>query len=183
MLRMDPAPLRDERLLLRAPEDRDTTDIVTACQDAQLQRYIPVPVPYLREHAESWIAQAAPMWAERAELRWAVTDAAPGGTERFLGVISLHPEGDGMREIGYWTTPWARRRGYTTGAVRLVCRFGLGPLGLARIEWLAAVGNEGSRRVALKAGFVMEGVLRSRLVVRDVRHDAWIAGLLPGDLS
>ena len=41
-----------------------------------------------------------------------------------------------------------------------VCRWGFGALGLARVDWFAEVGNAGSRRVAEKAGFTIEGVLR-----------------------
>lgn len=51
MVCMDPVPLHDHRLLIRAPVDRDAAQIEAACQDVELQRYIPVPVPYLREHA------------------------------------------------------------------------------------------------------------------------------------
>jgi len=41
----------------------------------------------------------------------------------------------------------------STAAVRLVCRYGFDELRLARIEWQAEVGNQGSRRVAQKVGF------------------------------
>jgi RimJ/RimL family protein N-acetyltransferase len=44
------------------------------------------------------------------------------------------------------------------------------------------VGNEGSRRVAQKLGFTMEGTCRARLLHRGERVDAWVGGLLPGEL-
>jgi RimJ/RimL family protein N-acetyltransferase len=56
-----------------------------------------------------------------------------------------------------------------TEAVREVCRWGFEELGLARIEWIAAAGNEASWRVVRKLGFTLEGTLRG-----------WLAGWLAG---
>jgi RimJ/RimL family protein N-acetyltransferase len=50
-----------------------------------------------------------------------------------------------------------------TEAVREVCRWGFEELGLARIEWIAAAGNEASWRVVRKLGFTLEGTLRGWL--------------------
>ena len=36
--------------------------------------------------------------------------------------------------------------------------------------------------MAEKAGFTVEGLCRRRLVQRGERRDAWIGGLLPGEL-
>jgi RimJ/RimL family protein N-acetyltransferase len=74
--------------------------------------------------------------------------------------------------------PHARGRGVMTQAVQAVCRWAFEACQRERIEWYAEVGNEGSRRVAEKAGFTVEGVLRSRLVHHDGRVDAWIGSLL-----
>jgi RimJ/RimL family protein N-acetyltransferase len=65
-----------------------------------------------------------------------------------------------------------------TEAAREVCRWAFEELGLARIEWLAAVGNEASWRVVEKLGFTREGTLRSYAVFRDQRVDMWIGSLL-----
>ncbi len=43
------------------------------------------------------------------------------------------------------------------------------------------MGNEGSRRVALKCGFVIEGSVRGLLVHRGQRLDGWIGTLLATD--
>jgi RimJ/RimL family protein N-acetyltransferase len=178
---MDPVDLRDERLLLRLPEERDVDPVFEACQDPEIQQWIPVPVPYQREHARDWVDGAAADWAENGELRWAIADA---GTGAFLGAMSLHAHRDGaVREIGFWTAPWARGCGRTTDAARLACRWAFDALEVVRIEWLAALGNEGSRKVAERVGFTHEGTLRQRLAHRGERRDAWIASLLPGELA
>jgi RimJ/RimL family protein N-acetyltransferase len=64
-----------------------------------------------------------------------------------------------------------------------VSRLGFEELGLERIEWRAVVGNEGSRRVAEKAGFTVEGVRRRLRHGHDGRVDQWIGSLFPEDLG
>ena len=176
---MDPVELRDDRLLLRQATPEDAEAVTAACQDPETQRWIPVPVPYEEKYAREWIAGRAQAWAEDKELNWIVSRASDGV---LLGTVSLHAFDDSMREIGFWTAPWARRQGVTTDAVRLVCRWGFESLDLRRIEWWAAVGNTGSRRVAERLGFSVEGTCRARLLHRGERVDAWVGGLLPGEL-
>jgi RimJ/RimL family protein N-acetyltransferase len=103
-----------------------------------------------------------------------------------LASVALHhvDRKDALAQVGYWCAAFARGQGVTASAVRAVCRWGFGGLGLGRIEWYAEVGNTASRRVAEKAGFTIEATLRSRLARRDgTRADAWLAGLLPNDLA
>ena len=67
--------------------------------------------------------------------------------------------------------------------MRLVARWGFDHLGLERITIFAAPGNPASQRVAEKAGFTREGVLRSYTRVKDERLDMVCFSLLPGDLT
>ena len=56
---MDPVELTDGRLLLRLPDRADVDDITRACQDPELQRWIPVPVPYRADHGRQWVDDSA----------------------------------------------------------------------------------------------------------------------------
>ncbi len=180
---MDPVELSDSRLLLRLPVRADVDDITLACQDPELQRWIPVPVPYGRMHGQHWVDGTEGSWADDHELRWVIVQrTADGEMSGPLGAIGLHARDATMREVGFWMAPWARGQGLMTDAVRLACRWGFAELGLGRIEWWANVGNHASRRVAEKVGFTMEGTVRARLLHRGARVDGWGAGLLPGDL-
>jgi RimJ/RimL family protein N-acetyltransferase len=178
-----PAPLTltDDRLLLRLPQDSDVAEITAACQDATLARWVPVPVPYDTGHGQGFVSSRPAAWAdeEHGEMTFAVTDAATG---RLLAMVGLKASDPGMREIGYWTAPWARGQGVMTTAARLVIRFGFDVLHLERVEWLAIVGNDASRRVAEKVGFTLEGTARKGILHRGERRDAWVAGLLAGEL-
>jgi RimJ/RimL family protein N-acetyltransferase len=180
---MDPVDLSEGRLLLRLPVRADVDEITLACQDPELQRWIPVPVPYGRVHGEQWVEDTEASWAEGRELRWVIVEREADGTMSGpRGAIGLHARDATMREVGFWMAPWARGRGVMTDAVRLACRWGFAELGLGRIEWWANAGNHGSRRVAEKVGFTMEGTVRARLLHRGERVDGWGAGLLPGEL-
>jgi RimJ/RimL family protein N-acetyltransferase len=176
---MEPVELRDEQVLLRQARPEDADAVTQACQDPETQQWIPVPVPYETAHAEQWISQRAAAWADDQELNWIVADNEDG---RVLGTVALHPLDETMWEIGFWTAPWARRQGVTTAACRLACRWGFDELNLQRVEWWAGVGNWGSRRVAERLGFTIEGTCRARLPHRGERKDAWVGGLLRGEL-
>ncbi len=176
-----PVTLTDGRLLLRLPEPGDVPDITAACQDELTARFVPVPVPYTDEHARTFVAERPARWqADDGEMTWAITDVTDG---RLLGMVGLHARDASMREIGFWAAPWARGRGVMTDAARLVLQFGFDVLQLERVEWCALVGNHGSRRVAEKLGFRHEGTARKGLLHRGERRDAWVAGLLPGELT
>jgi RimJ/RimL family protein N-acetyltransferase len=99
-----------------------------------------------------------------------------------LGRVGLGLDRLGGAQIGYWMDPAARGRGVATEAVRALCGWAFDVLGLGLIEWRAEVGNVASRRVAEKAGFRFEAVLRQRLVHRGQRVDAWIGSLLRAEM-
>ena len=174
--------LRTERLALRPWSEADIDALAAACQDPETQRYVPLPSPYTRENAETFVRQTAPNGrAAGTDIVFGVFETATG---RPVAAVGLHRIKDldapygGVAEIGYFTAPEARGCGFVTEAAREVCRWGFEELGLARIEWAAIVGNEASWRVAEKLGFAREGTLRSWLVQNDERKDGWIGSLL-----
>jgi RimJ/RimL family protein N-acetyltransferase len=95
--------------------------------------------------------------------------------------MTLFPPRDGVGAAGYWTVAEHRGRGFTAEALRLLCAWAFDMLGLRRMELVVDPANTGSRRVAERAGFTVEGVLRQRSVHRGVPVDDVIYGLLAGD--
>jgi RimJ/RimL family protein N-acetyltransferase len=85
--------------------------------------------------------------------------------------------------VGFLTAPHARGRGYMSAALARVARYGIEELGIKRVEWKAHVGNDASRRVAEKAGFRYEGILRSGVAAHGERFDTWISSFLPEDMT
>jgi RimJ/RimL family protein N-acetyltransferase len=174
-------PLTDGTLVLRLPREADAPAIAAACADPEIARWIPVPVPYRLEDARAFVAFTAEGWSSGREPTFVIADAADGA---LLGTLAFHrrPDEPGKAAVGYWLAPGARGRGAATGAVLLAVRwaFGIEPA-LVRMELLTLVGNEASGRVALRAGFTREGVLRRYLPFRGELMDAVMFARLRGD--
>ncbi len=100
-----------------------------------------------------------------------------------LGSISLmRPAWEHARmEVGYWLAREARGQGHATRALALICAWGLYELGLERLDLLAGAENTSSQRVAQRAGFTREAVLRSYVLGRDGPQDMVCFGLLAGE--
>ena len=175
---MEPVTLRTPRLELSIPTDFDVDAITIAAQDPEVPRWTTLPSPYERSHAEDFVDRAGEWWHTGTELTWAIRT---GGS--WIGMMGLHgAQPGGAAEIGFWMAASARGHGYVTEAARAVIDFGFAePLGLARIQWRAVVGNLASARTARSLGFRYEGLLRQGLSDVRGRHDGWIAALLPTD--
>lgn len=160
--------------------------VYTACQDPQISRFTPVPSPYTREHAETYVSRTCPDgWREDTAYSFALVTKDEG---QFVGAMALvrlqqlrTPER--QAELGYWTAKERRGRGYTAEAGREVARWAFRELGVERLEWVADAANTASRAVALKIGFVMEGTLRAKIPHGGTRRDARTGSLLPYDLG
>jgi RimJ/RimL family protein N-acetyltransferase len=100
---------------------------------------------------------------------------------RFVGGVGLNfiNRVHQLANLGYWVRTSAAGRGVATAATKSAAHFGFAQLGLHRIEIVAAVDNVASQRVAEKAGAIREGVLRNRLLIRGVPHDAVMFSLIP----
>ncbi|MGH2724093.1 MAG: GNAT family N-acetyltransferase [Actinomycetota bacterium] len=177
-----PEDLSDGHVLLRLPGKDDVAAVTEACQDPDIPRWTEVPAPYTERDARGWIAEAERAW-DRGTGELSLVVVAPDSGD-LLGAIGLrvHDRG-GVGEVGYWVRREDRGRGVATRATRLLSLWAFATLGLSRIELFAAVENTPSCRVAERAGFRREGVLRSRIAAKEGRHDAAIYSLLPGDLS
>lgn len=181
---MNPVTLTTERLLLRPFEPSDAEAVHAACQDPEIRRWTPVPAPYRRADAEEFVRRVCPEeWRDDITYRFAVIIRGGGalvGSMALMRLAHLRTE-ERQAELGYWTVPEHRRRGYTGEAARAVVEWAFTGLGVERLEWCAQVGNEGSRAVALAAGFRMEGIDRARIVHNGTRRDAWRGAVLPSD--
>lgn len=181
---MEPTEITAGRLHLRPYTVADVDAIVAACQDPVIQRWTTVPVPYLEKHAREYVEMnTVTGWREGKGRSFAVVDSVTNALLASIGLGMWDPATK-IGEVGYWTVPAARGQGVATRATLAVARWAFGAVGVERLEWVAEVGNIASRRVAERAGFTVEGVLRQRLVQRDgSRSDAWMGSLLPSDLT
>lgn len=145
-------------VMLRPVLDTDRCGIVASCQDAVLQRWLPLPNPYTTEDARVFITQEAPeMLASGMGIVRAVAHH-----DSFAGMISLKDTDWQVRgaEMSYWLAPWARGSGVMTRALRAFTDWALGRQGLERIGVRIPDGNVAAINVAIRCGFVHEGLLR-----------------------
>ncbi|REJ08220.1 N-acetyltransferase [Microbacterium bovistercoris] len=177
---MEPVALRTDRLVLSIPTEADVDAITSACQDPEVPRWTPIPSPYSRADAETFVERVARWWDEGAETVWAVRlDGVLAGMVGLHQIVG-HATG-GYAELGYWSVARFRGRGIMTEAARAVVDWGFEELGLVRIGWRATVGNIPSARTARTLGFRYEGMLRQGLTGPRGRDDGWLAALLVSD--
>jgi RimJ/RimL family protein N-acetyltransferase len=163
-------------LTLRPFTPADIPWVYEVSRDPVLQRFMQVPSPYRLEDAASHVEQDyIAGWDEGRRVEFVAEDAA---TATRLGRVGLLLGEPGAAEVGYWVDPRARKRGVATTAVRAVCQWAVTTADIELIEWRCEAGNLASRRVAEKAGFLIEGTLRKRRLRRGVRVDEWVGSLL-----
>ena len=163
-------PLTDGEVILRLPRTSDAEAVAAACSDPEIARWIPVPVPYSLDDALDFIAGAGDSWATGADLTFGIEERASG---MLVGMIGLHGlDTPGRASVGYWLAPGARGRGLATRAVRLIAAWAFEDPALERLQLMTLVGNDASGRVALRAGFRREGILRRYLAFRETLVDA-----------
>jgi RimJ/RimL family protein N-acetyltransferase len=172
-------PLTDGRIRIRPLAAADEDVVFEACQDPAIQRWVPVPVPYLREHAHDWVRNWNEGWSNATHGALAIADAS---SNRLLGAIGLTPI-EHRLSVGYWIVPAERGRGVATDAVRLLTAWAFRTLDYPRLELYHFVGNEASGRVATKAGFRREGTLRLFAEMRGEPRDCVMYSLLASDLE
>jgi RimJ/RimL family protein N-acetyltransferase len=183
---MEPTTLSTERLLLRPMGPGDADAVYAACQDPEIARWTSVPSPYTRELAADFVGKINPTgWREDTMYNFGVFTRDGGALVSSMGLLRLRQPAAPVRqaELGYWTAKEHRGKGYTAEAARAVCTWAFDVLGVERIEWIAEAGNEGSRAVALKLGFVLEGTVRAKIIHEGTLRDAWSGSLLPSDWS
>ncbi|HKP88364.1 MAG TPA: GNAT family N-acetyltransferase [Thermoleophilaceae bacterium] len=174
--RLDVA-LSDGEVALREWRAADVEAIVEPLNDPAIARWTRVPSPYTREDAVEFLARVDAGRATGEALSLAMVAPATGA---LVGSIALHVVSWEYRRgnIGYLVFPAARGRGLAPRAVRLLARWAFERADLARVGILTRVGNDASQRVAEKAGFTREGVLRAYM---DEDMVSW--SLVPADLS
>src|SRR5262245_11106164 len=164
MPRLNPTAVVDGNVTLRPWSAGDADALVARINDPKIAAFLDhVPHPYTAADAHDWFAIAAEGWRVGTSASFGIhvedIDGAIGG----IGVRFLSDIDDGCAEVGYWIGEDARGRGIATSATRIAARWAFEEVPeLARLQLRADVENPASNRVAEKAGFTREGVLRAQ---------------------
>jgi [ribosomal protein S5]-alanine N-acetyltransferase len=164
--------LEDDAIILRAYTEDDVPALVAALNDREISRWTRIPFPYTEEDAWEFLRSTT-------ETAFAVMNKRTGD---LLGGIGLRLPADGIGEVGYWVRREARGRGVATRALLLISRWALEDQKLVRVQLTAEPGNVASQRVAEKAGYTREGLLRRFLNIGGERRDGIMFSRLPEDV-
>ncbi len=176
--------LTDGVITLQRYRTEDAGDVLAAATEsvAEVHPWLPWCHPgYQIEEAHSWTTFATAQWNDRHAFEFCMR-TVDGRHVGGCGINSLH-DAHPLANLGYWVRTGMAGKGYATRAARLLAQFALTDLAMQRVEIVVAVGNLPSQRVAEKAGARREGVLRNRLVLHSVPHDAVMYSIVPEDFG
>ncbi|MFJ5998546.1 GNAT family N-acetyltransferase [Streptomyces sp. NPDC092370] len=156
------------KLWLRRWSADDAQSVLTAFTDPAMSWQVSEPITSL-DSADRWLAVQSDQWARGVAFAFAVVD----GEDTVLGNVAVsavnrrHATG----WVSYWTTQRARGQGVASKACRTLARWAFDDAGLFRLELGHRVNNPASCRVALAAGFAVEGIERQKLEYDGTRYD------------
>jgi RimJ/RimL family protein N-acetyltransferase len=135
------------------------------------------------QRAKRWLESRIDGWA-RGNAVFAIADAASDYVLVTMAIRDVNRVPD-QAVVAYWVSPAARGRGLAARALDASARwaFAKDGLGLHRLSLDHALVNEGSFRVATRAGFQLEGVMRDYYVeTSGQRHHSHLHARLATDL-
>lgn len=178
MARMEqPVISVDDEISLRPFLPNDAPAVVQAFATPDIQHY------HFRRfdsdaEAREWILGCAEGWRSEQSATWAIVSRTRNDV---LGRVTIYTSlEDGHGEVSYWVLPSARGHGVATRACVAATDWAH-RLGIHRIQLQHSTQNEGSRRVALRAGFTEEGVRRGANLHADGWHDMTLYSRLATD--
>ncbi|MBN1161307.1 MAG: GNAT family N-acetyltransferase [Dehalococcoidales bacterium] len=176
--------LTDGNILLRPYRMSDVDKLFHAVRESVNEMSVWLPFAhenYSIRESKDWIKKRPKEWRKGIAYDFAVFDMQSGDMLGGCGLNEID-ERNGKANLGYWVRTSRTGKGVAVATTRLLAKWGFEVLKLKRIEIGIALGNQRSLRVAEKVGARREGVLRNRINIRDVMHDAVMHSLIPGDV-
>jgi RimJ/RimL family protein N-acetyltransferase len=169
-------PLTDGVVILRPVDERDVDGVAEAARDPDIRRRFGLSKLKPDEYVAAYRAAAA----DGTAIAFAICE---GRDAEAVGHVLVELRDAGRADIGYWLLPEKRGRGLATRGVRLAAQWALANAGVSRLQLWTTPQNVASQRVAERAGFKREGVLRAYGEVDGERVDAVFYSLLPSDVA
>lgn len=174
--------IQTERFILRAPEDKDSQDLLALYSDEAVVQYMPFTPFESEEDARGEMSWYAKIFKEHTGLRWMIEDRESCrviGTCGFLNYENVH----NRAEVGYDLHSDYWGRGVMTEVARAVLHFGFMRMQLNKIEAKVEPENEASIRLLHKLGFQQEGVLRQHEFEKGRYIDLAVFAQLKSEMS
>ncbi|MFF7192150.1 GNAT family N-acetyltransferase [Streptomyces sp. NPDC008079] len=185
---LTPHELTAGDLRLRPFAESDEPAVARAMQDPEILRWaggLAVNAAPVADRAAIWLAPRLVSW-QNGSAALAVTDAASDDLLGYVTIRDVHRV-PGQAEAAYWVTPAARGRAVAARALHAAAGWAFavpaaGGLGVYRISLDHSLANPGSCRVAARAGFREEGLMRAFFLdPAGARHDSHLHARLATD--
>lgn len=160
--------IQSEGLVLTHPVAADLADLCANEIDSYTRQHAIFP-PTSAATLRALIAGAYPGWRLGDSTFLIARAYIDGPPVVKLSVRRLVPPG--VLDVGYATMPAHRGYGYAARALRLFTDWAFDSAGIQRIELGIKPSNLASVRTAVKAGYALESVRRSRLMNADTSFD------------
>jgi RimJ/RimL family protein N-acetyltransferase len=160
-----PMPIRTPHLLIRAKQPGDGAAASAAVAETwdelhRWMRWAENPAELTPERMEMRNRHVMASFLLRESIELVGTENASGQAVVWCG---FHDIDWGARQCdtGFWVRRSCQGRGLATEAANAMLRYAFGALAMRRVGLTHSSGNEGSRRIAEKLGFVPEGIFRA----------------------
>jgi RimJ/RimL family protein N-acetyltransferase len=179
-----PEQFETERLILRVPRPGDSAVIHEAVVESfeALRVWMPwAKTIQTRGETEGFVRRSVAEFVLREELTFGLFRKSDGA---FVGNSGMHHIDWSVPkfEIGYWIRTSFQGQGYMTEAVNGIAAFAFDTLRAERLEIRCDSRNRRSAAVAERAGFTLDGHLRSDSIANDgTLRDTLIYGKIRGE--
>lgn len=166
-------------LVLRRWAAGDVEAVRIAFDEPQMRQQTQEPV-VCDASAARWIEAREREWDAGSAFAFAVVDGGEVVGNVALGSVSWR---HGVGWVSYWTAAAARGRGVAAEACRTMSEWAFQDAELFRLELGHRTNNPASCRVALAAGYAVEGLQRQKLAYDGVRYDVEVHARLVTDAA
>jgi ribosomal-protein-serine acetyltransferase len=172
----------DEQTQLRLFEESDAEELyaVIAANRVYLSQWMPWAPNQTPDGTLAFIRTSRKQLADNQGFQTAIVQDG-----RIVGVLGFHSiDWENLSTtIGYWIAEDAQGRGTITRSVAALTEHAFRVWKLNRVEIRAAVGNDRSRAIPVRLGFVQEGVRRQSERLGDRYIDHVVYSMLAQDWS
>lgn len=169
-----------DKYCFRSFEDNDAEAIVKHANNREVSKYMrdSFPYPYSKTNAVRWI--------DFVKKNYFTLSFALADETELIGGIGAMPQTDVHRfsaEVGFWLGQSHWNKGIIKKALPLFCNYIFTNFDFNRLTANVFQGNEASKKVLEKNGFVLEGTLRKNVFKENKFVDHFIYGLLKEDFN
>ncbi len=174
--------IETKRLVLREITKDDVNEIFEIFSDEKVAKYDWFEPINDIDRALKFISHYKEEFDDEEEITWGI---AFKQNNKLIGICNLGDfDHDARRaEIGYDIMQSEWNKGYASEAIKAITEYGFNSLNLNRIEAFITPGNNASVMVLKKTGYIQEGIVRERDLIKGKLEDGIIMAMLKEDMK